>query len=80
MNIDFDSADFGLPSSFNYTNKPNMFEMKLPNLMANIAEAPIDDPASFCHYLKTTDGKEKKIMQFNKGSVLFLISLAGGGR
>jgi hypothetical protein len=39
----------------------------MPNLVANIEEAPINDPASFCSYLRTTDGEEKKIMQFNKG-------------
>lgn len=53
---DFDKENFGLPESFDYTQKQINLDFKIPNLMANIEEAPINDPASFCSYLRTTDG------------------------
>ncbi len=71
--MDFDALDFGLPSSFNYTKKfmPALTSQlenedeeqdNYKNKFTQISEAPVEDPASYCQYLKTTEGEMKKIM------------------
>ena len=71
--MDIDNLGVGFAGSFNFTKKFNSIipEEFIPNNKIN--EAPIEDPAAFCHYLKTAEGNEKKIMNFNKGTINFKV-------